>query len=73
MKLSEHEQHTALWRKIEESLNDHLCNLRKQNDGNLDETATASLRGRIAECKRFLAMGEPIDIEHQADNSPPLT
>jgi hypothetical protein len=73
MRLTEHEQHTALWRRIEEDLHKHLDNLRKQNDGNLNESATSALRGRIAECKRFLAMGEPIAIDTQADDSPPLT
>ena len=36
-----------------------LADLRQQNDADADPATTARLRGRIAECKDFLAAWEP--------------
>lgn len=63
MKLTELEKQSALWRRLEEDLNEQLSALRSQNDGDLDPMATARLRGRIAAMKTILAYGadrEPV-------------
>lgn len=54
MKLTEIEKHHALWRKIEDELTARLAVLREKNDGNLDVSETAKLRGQIVEIKRML-------------------
>lgn len=59
MKLTEHEQHSAVWIKIRDHLTERLDALRSQNDGDLDPLATARLRGRIAAIKELLALGQP--------------
>lgn len=52
------DRNSALWRKIEEHLQQHLTLLRARNDGPLDEIETASLRGQIKTLKGFLALGD---------------
>jgi len=58
LKLTEVEIHSALWLRISEHLREKLNALRIENDGNRDEISTARLRGRIAQIKEFLALGE---------------
>ena len=60
--------HSALWRKLEEHLNARLLILRARNDGNLSADETAKLRGRIAEIKNMIELGnlapsQPVDAE----------
>lgn len=50
---------SAAWIKIKEHYTQRLDTLRKQNDANLGAEATAKIRGRIAEAKRILALGDP--------------
>jgi hypothetical protein len=46
------------WMKLKKHLELKLEALRKTNDGDLDEEKTAKLRGRIAEVRAFLAIGD---------------
>lgn len=58
MKLTTLELQSAVWLKLRDHLNETLLSLRSQNDGDLDEIATARLRGRISAVKVILALGE---------------
>lgn len=63
MKLTKVELDTAVWKRIEAHLNEQIESLRRQNDGDMDEIATAKLRGRISAIKSILALGiipEPV-------------
>jgi hypothetical protein len=53
-----HERKTALWQKLEKHYQEKLELFRKRNDASIDEVKTANARGRIAEIKSFLALGE---------------
>ena len=65
MNLSTYERESALWKKLEQHLNERLTTLRTRNDGELDAIETARLRGRISQVKEFLALSEA--PEHIAD------
>ena len=45
-----------VWQKLMDHFNAKLVELRAQNDGNLDPTVTAGLRGQIAVYKALLAL-----------------
>ncbi len=50
------------WRFLEQHINERLQSLRLQNDAvTLDATATATLRGRIAELKSMLSLSAKLD------------
>lgn len=59
MNLTDQERHSALWKKLSAYIDERIQTLRLKNDGDLSELETARLRGRIAACKEFLAVGEP--------------
>lgn len=63
MKLDAIEKQSALWRKIEAHLLSRLALMRQRNDGNLDPTETAKVRGRITELKDLIALGEPSPVD----------
>ena len=67
MKLTTYERESALWKKLEEYLEEKLSIYRSRNDGDLSEIETARLRGRISMVKEFLALSEA--PEHIADES----
>jgi len=68
MKLTELERQSAVWVKLEEYLNKKLVDLRKQNDGDMSLEATARLRGRIAQVKFILSLGETSEaMQPEAD------
>lgn len=68
MTLTGLEKQSAVWLKLEAHLNDTLTSLRSQNDGDLDLTATARLRGRINAVKQILALGEDHEpVQAEAD------
>ena len=68
MSLTDLEKQSAVWLKLERHLNETLTSLRSQNDGDLDLTATARLRGRINAVKQILALGEsPEPVQAEAD------
>jgi len=55
------------WRRIDAHLRQELDKLRRENDKpDLTDTQTATLRGRILQIKRILAM--PTDIAGQGDD-----
>lgn len=47
------------WKAIEELANSRLDELRRKNDGQLDPTQTAVVRGQIAELKKLLTLAKP--------------
>lgn len=57
--LTESERMSALWQKLAQHYGERLSALRAKNDkpGNPDDTAR--LRGRIAEVKALLSLGQP--------------
>lgn len=56
--LTQFETETALWKKIDARLHERLQTMRERNDGHLDATETARLRGMIATYKEILAWAE---------------
>jgi len=61
LKLTDAELVSGMWMKMRTHLQARLDLLRRQNDGNLDPTDTADVRGRIAEIKHLLAAGDSQD------------
>ena len=59
---TDHERNTVLWTRLMDHLTTRLETLRRQNDGALDETQTAALRGRIQEIKALMALDKPITL-----------
>lgn len=60
MRLEPHEVKSALWLKIKAHLEAELAALREKNDNALlDASATAMLRGRVFQVKRFLLLDTP--------------
>lgn len=59
--LSEAERNSPLWRRLEAHLNESLAQARAKNDVHQPENQTAETRGRIAELKRLIALGKPIE------------
>jgi len=55
-KLGHNEIHSALWIRLKEYYEARLITLRQRNDGDLDQIATARVRGRIQEIRNFLAL-----------------
>lgn len=51
------ERRSVLWRKLEEHCANRLEIVRKDNDADRSETDTARLRGRIAELKYLISLG----------------
>lgn len=56
--LSVAERQSAVWLKIKAHLERRLDDQRKRNDGNLTADDTAKTRGRIAEIKELLKLGD---------------
>lgn len=66
--LKKHEIDSALWQKLEAHLKEKLTSLRAQNDAELGPEATSKLRGRIAEVKSLLSLGEIQEtVQQEAD------
>jgi hypothetical protein len=66
--LTQADIHSPVWNKLQEHLNARLLILRAKNDGNLSADETAKLRGRIAEIKNMIELGnlapsQPVDAE----------
>jgi len=55
------------WRALESMATNKLESLRKKNDGQLDELATAHLRGRIAELKDLLTLAKPAPAQEAGE------
>lgn len=56
IELSPGERTTGVWVKLMRHFEERLTELRSKNDGPLDATATADMRGRIAEIKSLMAL-----------------
>lgn len=68
--LSDLERKSAVWLKVKAYYEKRLATQRSKNDGDLPAEITAKTRGRIAEIKELLALGEPqqkIDAEPHID------
>ncbi len=65
--LSETDRHSALWLKLKKHFEERIALLRARNDNDLDEAKSARLRGRIAETKYFLGLGDPGPEPVEAD------
>lgn len=60
---------SPVWRKLRDHYETKLAKLRQQNDSpDIDPVATATLRGRIAEVKHSLALGNPVPGSDGADD-----
>ena len=60
MRLSEAQTTNPLWHALRKHYAERLAQLRMDNDNSrLSDIDTAELRGRIDECKAFLAMESP--------------
>ena len=60
--LTEHERNSALWLKLMAHWETRLTTLRLQNDGEIPESTTNSLRGRIAEVKANMSLNKEIAL-----------
>lgn len=49
---------SAAWAKLSKHIEARLDLYRRQNDGDLNPTETASLRGKIREAKYILSLGK---------------
>lgn len=58
MELLDSERKSALWLKLEKHIEEQIDLRRRKNDGDLDQFATASLRGEIRALKKILSLGE---------------
>lgn len=62
MMITPSERDSALWRKLVDHYTQRRDKLRADNDNaTLTNEETAYLRGRIAECKKFLGLNVPED------------
>lgn len=68
MILTEQEILSPLWGKLKEHHQARLESLRLQNDTDKTMEATAKLRGRIMEIKKFLAIENPQSPEASAND-----
>jgi hypothetical protein len=53
------DRNSSTWNKIRRHYEARLETMRRKNDGVLTPEETARLRGRIAEIKNLLAIGDP--------------
>lgn len=58
MTLTKEERDHPIWLKLKAEYEARLAQLRSSNDKDMGDTETAKQRGRIAEVKRFLEIGE---------------
>lgn len=57
--MQDYDYKSPVWLKFKKDCEARLLKLRAQNDGELDPIKTATIRGRIREVKRILALDEP--------------
>ena len=65
MRLTRSEIASTAWQRIRKHIEGRIEDLRKQNDGALDEIETARLRGRIAEMKLLLSIEDEDSPAHE--------
>lgn len=68
IKINEIEARSAIWLKLETWANERIIALRKRNDGDLSEIATAKLRGKIAALNELLDLAKPNPIIKTSDH-----
>ncbi len=56
--LNQRQRSSDVWLLVTKYCEARLEQLRRENDGDLDERRTAKLRGRIAEVQKFMRAGE---------------
>jgi hypothetical protein len=66
--LTEHDRQGDPWLKIKKHFESRLAVLRQKNDKPATEAQTAVLRGRIAEVKAILALGEEQQTNPSEEN-----
>lgn len=57
-KLDAQDKRSPVWLRIKDHLEAHLAELRATNDTSTTEAETEKLRGRIAEVKDLIALGD---------------
>jgi hypothetical protein len=62
-RLELNDRHSPTWAKLRRHLEARITELRRQNDSDADPMKTAKLRGRIAELKGLLSLGNPASAE----------
>lgn len=72
MKLDAIDQRSALWLRLSAHMRDQLGVLRRRNDGSLTHEETQHLRGRIAQCKVFLALQGELGNEGETAEAAPI-
>jgi len=65
MTLTTSERNSAVWLKLLKHFHTRRDELRAKNDAPLDSTATAEMRGRIAEVKALILLDQDIPIIEQ--------
>jgi hypothetical protein len=68
VKLTPIEAQSAAWLRLRDYMNERLHALRCQNDGDLTMEQTIKLRGRAAQLKELLALGQPGPEQAEADD-----
>ena len=58
MTLTDQDRKSAVWLRVQEYVTEQIDVCRRKNDGDLDQFATASLRGEIRALKKILSLGE---------------
>lgn len=66
-KLERHEIDSPLWQRLKAHLEEEIRIQRTKNDGDHDAIRTADIRGRIAQLKALLALGN-LDPAQVADD-----
>lgn len=73
MKLTEAERQDPLWQKVERHINERIAAHRLTNDSlTMQDIVTAQIRGRIAELKDLLKIGQPAAHAPGETNDPLL-
>jgi hypothetical protein len=57
-KLDRYEVDSALWKRLKAHIEEEIRIQRAKNDGDQEVVETAKIRGRIAQLKALLALGE---------------
>lgn len=58
MTLLDSDKKSGTWLRLKQHLEEQIDLCRRKNDGDIDQLATASLRGEIRALKRILMLGE---------------
>ena len=56
--LTEHEKKSPVWEKLKSHIEARMTTHRSRLEGDLSELETAKLRGKLAECREILKIGD---------------